>query len=477
MKKSWVPAPGTRGPTFEGRSDGTPVIDNPNELVNHGERELREHCLRILQSAWSAAEPKGAALQALQSLRNELRFCDQRFTTDSAHRVFFLGCGKASGGVAMAVEELLGPDLFAGLVVVPRGDVYPLRKVTVLESDHPLPTRASLLAGRRLLKLAHQARQGDLVICSITGGSSSLACVPPPGISMGQMRVLYRRLLESGADISEINTVRRHISRIKGGRLAQAIHPAEIWNITVSDVVDDTLEFISDPTVINYSNSNQALEVLGRYSLRDRIPHRVLDHFMGLGNEALPSLSGVAITNQVVISGQHVVDAMKREAQTLGYAAISLGTALRGESRGVAGALSAMARELSRCSHRAQRGWAVIGGGGEVTVRIDRRREWQCGGPNQELALAYGTYIPTDCRSVLAAVDSDGHDGGTAYAGGLVGSDTRQEAQAQGIDLISALRTHSSSSALESLGAAIRTGPTGTNVNDFLTVLVGHSSG
>lgn len=449
------------------------MIQNVPSLTAAGKGPLRRDALALLDSAWDAVDPRSEARHRLTVDGDRLSFGGQDFLLNSGKSVYFIGCGKASGGIAEVVEDLLGPQLAGGVVVTPDGADYRLAVIQQLRSDHPLPTAASERAGLSMLSLARKASAGDVVICAITGGSSALACVPPPGVVISEIAHVHKLLLESGATIQEINTVRRHLSAIGGGRLAAAIFPAAVWNMTVSDVVGDDLEFISDPTVANSPVlGRDAIEVLRRTRIWEGAPDTVRAYLESRRQWSLPDVSHVDITSEVLVSGESASERIRVQATTLGYRAIELGSYLQGESRGVGGALVGIARHAKGAHCGATEPLAMLACGGEVTVALHDGAAWSRGGPNQELAVAASFYLGDSDGICVAAVDSDGADGGTHIAGGVVDGTTTVSAGAAGKSAWGALRDHQSTDFLQTVGDAIITGPTGTNVNDMIVVLV-----
>jgi len=449
------------------------VIRNGPLLLDHGCWPLRAAALAIAEAGWAAADVDAAAQRSLELDGSTLRCRDRTFSLPKVERIWFLGAGKASLGVARAVETVLGPRLHGGVVVVPRGQRATLSRIQVLESDHPLPSEASVRGAEALTAIADRAGPSDLVVASVTGGSSSLVCAPPAGVGLTDLRLLYRILLASGADVAEVNTVRRQVCTIKGGRLATRIFPAPVINLTVSDVADDNPEFITDLTVQNHARAGDAIDVLRRHGLWDAVPASVQFHLGARDAAALPDLRASDITTAIVLTGATVVEEMSRAAVAVGYEPVVLGSSLEGESRGVGTALASFALESWRRDRPFAPPCAMIACGGETTVSLDQEAPWQAGGPNQELAVALAARLPMEAPIAALAVDTDGHDGGTGLAGALVDSHTAGRAHAQSLELTRALRDHCTTDLLRALGEGVETGTTGTNVNDMLVVLVG----
>ena len=433
-----------------------------------GSRE-RDDVLAVLSAAVRAADPGAATLRRLRYDRAEqaLHAGERRVELPATGRVLVLGAGKATLRIVEALDELLGARVDGGLAVVRRGqaDRTAVGRVVVAEADHPVPSAASVSAARRLLSTAHAARAEDLVISCFTGGSSALASLPPAGVSPAAKRQLHRLLLASGADIVEINAVRKHVSRLKGGRFALAAAPARLLNITVSDVAGDPLDCICDPAVQDTTSVEDAVDVLHRHDLWSRVPRSVRNHLERAATAGTPRLPSDAEA-LVLTSGRVASAEAAREARRLGYEPLEIGPC-SGEAANVARALVSRARVRARETRAPV---MLISAGGELTVTLDRTDQLGRGGPNQEAALAAALELGGDQPVAAAFVDTDGADGGLDVAGGVVDGGTAARARAAGYDPAHALAGHATRDALAAAGDAIVTGQSGTNVNDLLLV-------
>jgi glycerate 2-kinase len=446
---------------------------NRSHLISHGERELREIALDLAEDALAALSPAVGLRRYVQLDGEEMLVADRSYDLSAFDRVVVLGAGKASCDLAIALENTLGPRLTGGLVVVPRNPVATPKRVTTVQADHPLPTPASLSAGRALLEAAESLGPRDLAICAFTGGSSALASVPAPGVSIDEKRDLHRLLLASGMSIVEINTVRKHVSAIKGGRLARAIHPARIVNLTVSDVVGDPLDCITDLTVPDTSTAADAMLVLEEYGLIDSVPAAVRKHLQTCQEAESPDLGDMDITSVIVARGEDGSDAVVASARSRGLVSVRLGSLLEGDAATVGGVLATLARESKVRDAPWPRGAVVVGCGGECTVRLDSQESsFGRGGPNQEAAVGAALALRQVSGVVALFLDTDGSDGGTAVAGGLVDWSTEERSRQLDVGLQSALLAHTTMSALEALGDAIVTGPTQTNANDLVLLVL-----
>jgi glycerate-2-kinase len=443
-------------------------------LLDHGLPELRRVALDVVATGLRAADPAAAVHRQVRLEGNVLRAGGRAIDLDAVASIVVLGAGKASLGVVAAVEELLGDRISAGLLVVRDDSGSVLSRVEVIETDHPIPTEASMVAGRRLVELADRCGSGDLVITAFTGGSSALACLPPDGVSLTAKRQLHELLLDSGASIAEINTVRKHVSALKGGRLAARMAGATLLNLTVSDVVGDSVDLLCDPTVQDTSDVQGAIRVLDRYGLWEQVSPEIRRH-LSSDAAATPSLAGMDITTVVLVTGGVVAERMAARAREIGVEPILLGARLEGDAQCLGSLLGALGRESSLRNQPFRAGSVLIAAGGEATVSV-RRSELDPvgeGGPNQEVAIGFARGVQGDPRVAAVFVDSDGSDGGTTAAGGCVDSTTFARARELGIDLDDALLHHDSASALGRVGDLVTTGPTGTNISDLMVVVIG----
>lgn len=499
------------------------AIRNRESLEKHGPARLRADALDILEAAIQAADPYRAAKQAIRLEKDRLQVGSRVYDLREWERIYVLGAGKATQSITLALEELLGERITDGVVVLKRGEHSRLRRARVIYAGHPLPDEGSLRGGRVLLALAQKAGEKDLVISAFTGGSSALAVLPPPGVSLADVQALNRLLLACGATIFEINAVRKHVSRIKGGRLAQQIFPAGLVCLTVSDVVGDRLDYITDLTVPDTSTYLDAWRTLDQYGLWEAIPDSIRAHLRkGPAIETPKSLarlnfvsarssaSAATMAEQefrlcssqpaeqefravLLVPGEAALQGALRGCEALGYRTETLAGAIQGESREEAAALARRAYqafgEICRevpCALLAS-GEAVVtleggpeSGGpesGEAGKEGSRKKSLGSGGPNQEFALSAALAILGQPGVAAAALDLDGSDGPTEAAGALVDGGTIQRARQAGLDAERCLREHDSMALLAATGDLIYTGPTGTNVNDLMLVLLDGRTG
>jgi glycerate 2-kinase len=461
-----------RGPS---RATDLLPISNTRQLLDHGLPGLRRLALDVVASGIRAASP-AAAVDRLVELRGSvLHAGGHSFDLAAMRSVVVLGAGKASLSIAGALDAKLGARISGGLVVCRRGASGVLRHVEVLEADHPIPSRASLAAGQRLIGAAGAVRPGDLVITAFTGGSSALACAPAEGVSFEAKQNLHGLLLASGAPIAEVNAVRKHVSALKGGRLAAQMRGATLLNLTMSDVPSGLPDLMCDPVVQDTSNVADAIAILKQYGLWNDAGPEVRRHLESPLARS-PVLNGhVAVTTVVLMSGADVVAKMAARAGALGCEPVVLGSTFEGEAVHLGGLLGSLAHESSMGCGAFRPGSLLVGAGGESTVTLPRHGvPARPGGPNQELALGFARAIGRGHAAVAGVfVDSDGSDGGTDAAGACADSLSATRATECGLDLRAAILEHDSYRSLERLGDLVITGPTGTNVADLWAIAIG----
>lgn len=454
----------------DGAAAAAPSIDSIEELASRGQTRARAQTLRIAAAGLAACDVARATAGAVSLEGDVLTVDGQRYELDPAGRVLVLGAGKASLAIAGELERVLGERLDGGVVVVRGGEEGELDRIEVLGADHPLPSERSMIGARRLLELAGSAGASDIVIACFTGGSSALASLPPDGVGANEKRELHELLLSAGIGIVEVNTVRKHVSAFKGGRLAQAALPARLINLTVSDVAGDHVDAITDPSVADTTDATDAIAILEAHGLWERIPGAIREHLKSAAAES-PGLGEATIQTVLLVTGRIACEAMGAAARELGLEPVVISTTLEGEARQVGRLLANLARHSATEGAPFAAGTAILGCGGESTVTLTGDGRFGEGGPNQEAAIAAA--LELDGAAVAAVfLDTDGSDGGTACAGAIVDGQTVERAAAAEIDLRAALLEHRSQAALGALGDALVTGPTDTNVNDLLAIVV-----
>ena len=410
-----------------------------------------------------------AAAQPVHCMTPHLEQClPRQGTSAAAGRLIVIGAGKASAEMARVVEDYWG-DGIEGLVVARYGHGAPCAQVEVVEAAHPVPDGAGRDAAARMLALVSQLDAADTVLCLVSGGGSALLPLPLSGITLEDKQSLSRALLASGASIGEMNCVRRHLSAIKGGRLAAACHPARVITLLISDVPgDDPCDIASGPTVADASTCHDALAIIDRYGIA-LAPHVREILASGAGESVKPGdprLAGNEV--RLVATPQMALAAAAAAAHRAGIDAYILGDGIEGEARDVGKTLAAIALQAAR---RGQpfRAPCVLLSGGETTVTL---RGDGSGGRNVEFLLAAALALRGAAGVHGLAGDTDGVDGREEIAGAYIAPDTLARAFAQGIRPLESLDRNDGHGFFQALGDAVITGPTLTNVNDFRAFLI-----
>jgi hydroxypyruvate reductase len=410
----------------------------------------------IWQAALSAADVRPLVHQARHAL-------------PPTGGIAVVGCGKASGAMAAALEEIAGDRIADGLVVVKDGYAVPTRRVRLVEAGHPVPDARGEAAGRQILERLRGAREGDVVVVLISGGGSALMPAPAPPVTLEEKRTVTRLLLGAGATINELNAVRKHLSLIKGGQLARAAAPARVVTLVLSDVIGDPLDVISSgPTAPDSSTFADAVSVLQRRQVWNAVPDTVRRRLQAGARgeiEETPKPGDpifTRVSHHVIGNNALVTDAAVARAAALGYQPTLLTRSLEGEARDVARDLIARARALSPP--------ACLIAAGETTVTV---RGAGRGGRCQELALAAALALEADEDIVVLAGGTDGTDGPTDAAGGFADGASVARQRAAGVDPRAALEANDANAALAASDDLLVSGPTYTNLLDLYLVLHG----
>lgn len=435
---------------------------------------LRSHAGAIFQAGLAAVNPEICIRRALRLEGGRLLVGDQDVALPAAGRVLVVGAGKASALMARAVEELLGARIGGGVVVVKYGHGAALNRVQIREAGHPLPDEAGRAGAAAVFDLARQAGAEDLVLCLISGGGSALLPLPVEGIDLKDKQAATGLLLASGATIHEVNTIRKHLSRIKGGGLARAAAPARVVALILSDVVGDDLDVIaSGPTVADPTTFGDGLRILRRCGLLEKVPPAVRRHFeRGAAGEAAETPKPgdplfEKVRNVLVGGNRDALLAAAEKARALGYNTVVLSSMLEGEAREAGRFISRIAAEARRSGNPAPLPACILCGG-ETTVTV---RGGGRGGRNTELALAAALDIAGEDGILVLSAGTDGSDGPTDAAGAFADWKTLACAQAAGLDAARFLEQNDSYRFFDRLGDLFKTGPTRTNVMDLQIVL------
>jgi hydroxypyruvate reductase len=442
-----------------------------------------------MRAALHAVEPGAAVRRHLRLAENHLVVSDSSeeqaaYHLDEFERVLVVGGGKAGAPMAAAVAQVLGERVSGGLVIVKHGhgleDPGAAGSIEIVEAGHPVPDEAGLEGARRITHLLRGATGRDLVLCLISGGGSALMTSPVPGISLRDLQILTGILLRCGATINEINTIRKHISQLKGGQLAQLASPAPVVSLILSDVVGDPLEVIaSGPSVPDPTTFGDAWSILERYAIVEEVPASITRHLRAgvEGRVAETPKPGDPlfdrVQNVIVGSNRLAAQAAALEAQRLGFDTILLSTFVEGEAREVGKMVAGLAKGLVRgeAVHPAGNPLTlpvclIVGGETTVTLRGDGK-----GGRNQEMALASAISLDGWDRVLIASLATDGTDGPTDAAGAFADGGTLARASRLGLDAEAYLNRNDAFHFFQELGDLLITGPTKTNVNDLILVL------
>jgi hydroxypyruvate reductase len=413
----------------------------------------------ILSAAIEAVEPGKAVSRFVKLDQNRLVCGDHLYHLDQYERVYLLAFGKAAMPMSAALVEILGNRLTRGWLVPKHESGEHDPRLIIQPGSHPLPDENSLKAGEMLLSAVESFTEKDLVFCLISGGGSALVTAPYAGVTLADMRELTRQLLACGARIDEINTLRRHLDRIKGGGLAKHVSPATLVSLILSDVVNSPLEAIaSGATAPDPSTLQDVSEIIKKYDLENKIPDSILNHFDQQIETPKPGDELFArVKNILVGSNELAAQAAAQTACDYGFKTIDLGNAWQGEARDVAKTL------VEKLLTNDQSPVCMIAGG-ETTVTI---RGAGKGGRNQELALAAVPLLADLPDVMLVTLATDGEDGPTNAAGAVVTGETASRAQALGLNPAEYLANNDSYHFFEQLGDLLKPGPTGTNVNDL----------
>jgi glycerate 2-kinase len=427
----------------------------------------------VLAAALAAVAPRTAVHRHLHRDGDRLVADGAMYDLTRYRRVRVVGAGKASGAMAAAVEDLLGDHIDDGLVVVKDGYGAPTSRITLREGGHPVPDARGLAATTELLGLLRDLHADDLLLVLLSGGGSALLEQPVPGVDLAALQATTDLLLRAGAAIAEVNTVRKHLSRVKGGGLARAAAPASVLALVLSDVLGDPLDVIaSGPLAPDPTTYADASAVLARYELWNQVPDTVAAHLRaGLAGRVAetpkPGDPAFGRVRQLVIGGiAQAADAAVAQARALRLNALLLSTYVEGEARDVGRVLAALARELALREQPLRRPACLVLGG-ETTVTV---RGAGLGGRNQEVALSAIPGLAGLHDVLVLSAATDGGDGPTDAAGAWADGTSLARATAQGLDPSDYLARNDAFHFFAALNDLLRTGPTLTNVNDLMFV-------
>ena len=438
--------------------------------------QLRSDGMEIFIHALKAVDPIEAVKRCLKVEGDDLTVNGKTYSLQDYGHIYVVGAGKAGASMALAVEAILGDRITKGVINVKYGYLSELKRVKLNEVGHPIPDEKGVSGSQEIAGLLERLGENDLVICLISGGGSALLPSPAEGITLEDKQKITNLLLECGANINEINAIRKHISELKGGGLARLTYPSTLITLILSDVVGDPLDVIaSGPTVPDKSTFGDCMAILKKYNLLEKVPQSIKGRIQrgvnGEIEETPKTGSPIFEKTQNVIIGSNIiaVKSAEQRARELGYNPLILSTSIEGETREVAKVHAAIAKEIVKTNHPIGPPACVISGG-ETTVTI---RGKGLGGRNQEFVLASALDIQGLKDVVVLSGGTDGTDGPTDAAGAIADVDTVRRARELGLDANVYLEDNDSYHFFEKLEDLLITGPTNTNVMDLRLILVG----
>lgn len=451
-------------------------------MINKSIIELRNDARDIFMAGLQAVDPVNAIKRVVKRSGQLLDIRGKKYNLDQFNRVIVVGAGKAGAPMAKAIEDILGDKITEGHVNVRYGHLIRneslniVRRINIHEAGHPVPDQQGLEGARAIFNILDKADAMDLVICLISGGGSALLPFPVDGISLAEKQQTTSLLLSCGASIHEINSIRKHISLSKGGMLAKAAFPASTITLVISDVIGDPLDTIaSGPTMPDTTTFSDCMNILKKYGIINRMPAAVLEYIKrgvsGLVKETPKPGDRIfdRVFNLIIANNMDAITVAKNRASALGYNSMILSTMIAGETREVARALAAVAKEIKKSGNPIMPPACVISGG-ETTVTL---RGKGLGGRNQEFVLTSAIEIAGLRDMVILSAGTDGTDGQTDAAGALADGDTVERALKLGLNPLRHLQDNDSYHFFQRLGDLLITCPTNTNVMDIRVILVG----
>lgn len=448
------------------------LFDNLAELTDHGNMHERKAALAIAEAGIKSVIPYVRTKEYVSLCDNILTVGSFTYDLDSMGSIYVVGVGKGSFPIAQALDEILGERIKAGFLVVKEGEKRRLPHVRVFESSHPFPDERSVTGAKGIMEILKQAKQNDIIFAAVTGGASALVNLPVDPVTIDELRQTNKLLLQSGADIRQMNAVRKHLCNMKGGRVVQFGQPAMVITFTL-DTNPPGLPW-PDLCLPDPSTFAEAIEVLHDFQLWDKVPASVRSHLEeGLKHpewETLKSLDGMNHAMFNVGNQQDACLAAATKARELGYEPIILSSTMEGEAKDVGIMLAGVTNEVISYGRPLKPPCAIISGG-ETTITIVGKPEE--GGPNQETAFGYAYKLRTKDRMAFVCIDTDGTDGPTDIAGGISDGHTLARLKEQGLSIAEIFKTHGTAEPLRKLRDAIYTGNTGTNVMNLRVVVIG----
>ncbi len=436
---------------------------------------MRGNAVKIFHKGLQAVEPGSAIKRSCKREGDHLFIGNRKYNLSGIKNIFVTGAGKATAPMAAAIEDILGENITGGIINVKYGHTANLNFIRLIEAGHPVPDENGMHGAAEILNLVEKAKKDDLVLCLISGGGSALLALPAEGITLKNKQDTIKILLSCGATIHEINTIRKHISKIKGGRLARATYPADMISLILSDVVGDDLDVIaSGPSVPDPSTFEESMKIFKKYKITKNIPKAVVSHIRKGALRKIPETpkEGDKIfknTYNLIIAGNmEAINAARQESNKIGYKTLVLSSMIEGETRDVAKVHTAIAKEILKTGNPIPSPACILSGG-ETTVNITGSG---LGGRNQEFVLAAAIDIAERKNIVVLSGGTDGGDGPTDSAGAIADTNTFKRAESMGLNPLSFLLNNDSYHFFKQLDDLLITGPTNTNVMDLRIILI-----
>jgi len=436
---------------------------------------MRKDAEKIFYSGLRAVDSGVAVKKYCRRENNHLFAGDKHYDLSRIKNIFVIGAGKATAPMAAEIEKILGDRITKGIINVKYGHTSKLGRIKLIEAGHPVPDKNGQKGAGAIVDIANNADKNDLILCLISGGGSALLPLPFPGLTLKDKQDTIKTLLSCGATIHEINAIRKHISMIKGGRLARAAHPAALVSLILSDVVGDDLDVISSgPTVPDSSTFLDCMEIFNRYNLTNNLPEAIVSHIKKGVSGKIPETPKTGnpafekAQNIIIGSNIEAIMAARQKSENLGYNTMILSSMIEGDTTHVAHVHSAIAREIIQTGNPIPSPACILSGG-ETTVTIKGKG---LGGRNQEFALVAAMDIAGAENVVILNGGTDGTDGPTDAAGAVADTNTLSRAMTMGLNPDHFLADNDSYHFFQKLGDLLITGPTNTNVMDLRILLI-----
>ena len=436
---------------------------------------MREDAKRIFSAGLKAVNPEKAIRKYCRIKDKRLYIGSNKFDLDSYNNIFVIGCGKASASMALAIENLLGDRISGGSVNTKYGHLAELKRIRLVEAGHPVPDQNGISGTLEIMDLAQSSGPKDLVLCLLSGGGSALLPLPPPTLNLMDKQQTINVLIACGATIHEINSIRKHTSAIKGGHLAQAVYPAKLVTLIISDVVGDDLDVIaSGPCVPDNSTFQDCLNIIDKYNIHSDLPDAVVKHISAGAAGGIPETpkrdnpffdAGIQL---IIGSNFDAIKAAGTEARLKGYTPLILSSLFEGDTDEISRMHGAIVREIVKTGNPVAPPTCLLSGG-ETTVVL---RGKGLGGRNQQFALTLAPEISGHHAIVGLCAGTDGTDGPTDAAGAIIDNTTMTKAKELGLDYGQYLNANDSYHFFNNTKELLITGPTNTNVMDLRVILI-----